>query len=280
MYPQIYLPWGDGIPLGSYRLFMLLFALAVSLGAYLLGRQRGLNAGRLLILIVIVDLSGLLGSRLLYLLSQGGLAALSSDSLFDMHFRYFSVYGGLVMASLLGFIACVIMRLNPWIVADAFTPGLGVGLGFAKIGCFLNGCCFGSVTSLPWGIIYPQGTQAFNYQLFSSSSVFYTNMLPLHPVQIYEALAGFSGAVLCWLTYRYTKKVPGLSLLLLGFWFSAWRWFLFSFRASAIRGALDFQIYPWLYASLLLLMVVIALFRMRQEKTGISELLSIGVIRR
>lgn len=251
---------------------MLFFALCVSLGAYLIGRRQGLNSRRLLVLILVVDISALLGSRLLYLLSHGGISALELSSIFDPRFRFFSVFGGLVLSGLLGFPACLILRLNPWAVADAFTPGLGVGLGLAKVGCFLNGCCFGTVTSLPWGVVYPMGSQAFNYQLLSSAAVFYTSVLPLHPVQLYESLAAFSGAVICWLGYRYTKRVPGLSLLLLGFWFSAWRWLLFGLRAPVIRGVWDFQIYPWLYGSLMLIMVVVAGMRLYQEKLGLADL--------
>ena len=38
---------------------------------------------------------------------------------------------------------------------DIMAIGLMMGLAFGRIGCFLNGCCFGKPTDLPWGIRFP-----------------------------------------------------------------------------------------------------------------------------
>jgi phosphatidylglycerol:prolipoprotein diacylglycerol transferase len=34
-------------------------------------------------------------------------------------------------------------------------PSLALGLFLTRIACFLNGCCFGTVCTLPWGVIFP-----------------------------------------------------------------------------------------------------------------------------
>ena len=47
------------------------------------------------------------------------------------------------------------LGLPMWTVADALTPSLALGTVFGRVGCFLNGCCYGRPTALPWGVIVP-----------------------------------------------------------------------------------------------------------------------------
>lgn len=274
MYPQIVFSWGGVmLTLSSYRLFMGLFALSVSVGGYIFGSRSQLNKKSLLFIIVLVNLAALLGSRLLYLFSQGGFSSLTLARIFDLHFRFFSVYGGLTLAGMLGFAACLILRLNPWVVGDAFAPGLGVGLAFAKTGCFLNGCCFGTVSSLPWSVSFPPGSQAFGYQVMASGMTFFSRTVRLHPVQLYEALAALGGALVCiWVLKKYGPRISGLAILTFTLWFTAWRWWLYGFRASVIRGSLDHQIYPWLYGTLIIIFLILIIVRIRKSKVHLPIL--------
>ena len=52
-------------------------------------------------------------------------------------------YGGLIG----GFICCTIYilkhKLNYWVVSEVCGPVIPIGIAFARLGCFLNGCCFG-----------------------------------------------------------------------------------------------------------------------------------------
>lgn len=274
MYPQILLSWGSlELTLSSYRLFMTLFVLSVSIGGYIVGSRKQLNKKNLVFIILLVNVAALLGSRLLYLFSQGGFSSLTIARIFDLHFRYFSIYGGLTLAGILGLIACLALRLNPWVVGDALSPGLGIGLALAKTGCFMNGCCFGKVSSLPWSVSFPPGSQAFSYQIMASSMTFFSRTASLHPVQLYEALAALAGAVVsAWVLKKYGKEIPGLAILILGLWFTAWRWWLYSLRASVIRGSLDHQIYPWLYGTLIVIFLILILVRIRKSKVHLPVL--------
>jgi phosphatidylglycerol:prolipoprotein diacylglycerol transferase len=44
---------------------------------------------------------------------------------------------------------------------DIIAPCLMIGLAFGRIGCYLNGCCYGELCSLPWGAAFPYGSNAF-----------------------------------------------------------------------------------------------------------------------
>jgi phosphatidylglycerol:prolipoprotein diacylglycerol transferase len=47
---------------------------------------------------------------------------------------------------------------------DALAIGLVVALVFGRIGCFLNGCCYGKPTDLPWGVAFPYGSFSYRSQ--------------------------------------------------------------------------------------------------------------------
>ena len=61
---------------------------------------------------------------------------------------------------------------------DRSIPAVFLGLGIGRIGCFFGGCCFGTPTQLPWGIIYPPG---------HPSRALFANVA-IHPTPIYESL--------------------------------------------------------------------------------------------
>jgi phosphatidylglycerol:prolipoprotein diacylglycerol transferase len=48
---------------------------------------------------------------------------------------------------------------------DVLAIGLVAALMFGRIGCFLNGCCYGRPTDLPWGVSFPYGSYSFRSQI-------------------------------------------------------------------------------------------------------------------
>jgi len=47
---------------------------------------------------------------------------------------------------------------------DVLAIGLVAALVFGRLGCFLNGCCYGKPTDLPWGVRFPYGSFAYQSQ--------------------------------------------------------------------------------------------------------------------
>ncbi|MFA0736594.1 MAG: hypothetical protein OGMRLDGQ_003094, partial [Candidatus Fervidibacter sp.] len=60
-------------------------------------------------------------------------------------------------------------------IADAVAPGLALGHALGRVGCFLNGCCYGLPTTMPWGVRF-------------HNPILGVDTLPSHPTQIYEAI--------------------------------------------------------------------------------------------
>ena len=48
---------------------------------------------------------------------------------------------------------------------DILAVGLMLGLAFGRIGCFLNGCCFGKPTQVPWAVRFPYNSYAYRSQI-------------------------------------------------------------------------------------------------------------------
>ncbi len=128
--------------------------------------------------------------------------------------------GGLVLIGALvgGFVGivafCRYKGLSILKVADLVMPSVFVGVGFGRIGCLLNGCCFGEPCSLPWAIRFPEGSMPF--KSFVEMKMLDPNAawtMPIHPTQIYSSLDGFvEAAILSWFFWRRRRDGEVLAL--------------------------------------------------------------------
>ena len=91
-----------------------------------------------------------------------------------------NLYGGVLLA-IGGTVAyCRWKRLSVLDVFDYFSPTLGLGMAITRIGCFLNGCCFGTPCDLPWAVKFPVGS--IPWTIFGEQH--------LHPSQLYSSAYG------------------------------------------------------------------------------------------
>ena len=180
---------------GIVKSFGLLLALSFAVGMWLSVRRArpyGLAAETVLDLVFVVLVSSLVGVRLFYVLTHLGS--------FDPWYRAFfiwdgglTLYGGVVLA-----IAAVWWQARrrgvPFLViADIFAPGVVLGIGITRIGCFLAGCCFGGACSTGVGVRFPPGSPAWH--VFGDAAV--------HPSQLYASAGGFAVFVLLLLLERW-----------------------------------------------------------------------------
>ena len=67
---------------------------------------------------------------------------------------YGAFFGGVIAAT----IFFIRHRLPPLKFADMIAPSLVLGLALGRIGCFLNGCCYGGMCEYPWAVTFPGNT--------------------------------------------------------------------------------------------------------------------------
>ncbi len=105
-------------------------------------------------------------------------------------------YGGFIGALAAGLIYVRVQKLPTIKLLDAAAPAIVLGEGFTRIGCFLNGCCFGKPTASFLGMKFP---------LNSAAGATFPNQA-IHPTQLYSSLAGFTMfLVALWLERRKLK---------------------------------------------------------------------------
>jgi len=144
---------------------------------------------------VIVDIAfwlflfGMIGARLFYCVEYWGQEIKTIWDALQYWKGGVVYYGGIVG----GTIAFFVYRhfkpfpLRPFL--DVVAPSIAVGTLFGRLGCFLNGCCYGDICQYPWAIAFPRYSPPWGQQV-SLGLIPPTALqsLPVHPTQLYSAL--------------------------------------------------------------------------------------------
>ncbi len=206
-----------GIPVYGYGFFFLIGFVVGGYTATHRAERAGLNGEMLWDLGLWVFFSGVLGARTFYCIQYpervfkdaqgqwlGGLDLITSFVNLKQGGLVF--YGGM-MLGIAGFIMfCRRRKVSPHFIADIAMPSVFVGLGFGRLGCLMNGCCYGDRCDLPWGIQFDQGSVPWD-ALVNRGFLRHTDptTFTMHPTQVYSAINAF---LLAWLTATYFKSRP------------------------------------------------------------------------
>jgi len=117
-------------------------------------------------------------------------------------------YGGLIGASLACILYARFKKIPLFKLADILAPSIPLGYVFGRIGCLMNGCCYGRVCDLPWAVQYPPKSAPAMDHLHQSLIGAGDRSLPVHPSQIYDSLLNLGLYLgLAWMYRR--KKFDG-----------------------------------------------------------------------
>lgn len=168
--PKLAAPHG-GLPIRGYGVMLFSGVVAGSGLSVWRGYRRGLDPNSVLTLVFWGFVPGILGARTFYVVQYWReywkplpgqsfwqtLGAAAWDIL-NLTEGGLVVYGSLI-GGLIGFSAYILRRRLPfWATLDLLAPGMVLGLALGRIGCFLNGCCYGGPCQLPWAVRFPFGT--------------------------------------------------------------------------------------------------------------------------
>lgn len=169
------------VEVGPFTLysFGLLVMLGFGAGIWLaarLARRRGLPGDAFLDAAVVILFASVLGARLLFVALNWQEYAPQLWEAAALWRGGMSFHGGVIAGILAGVIYMRRQRLPVLAMGDAAAPGIALGYAVGRLGCFLNGCCYGGPTDLPWGVHFPGAPPGIDY----------------HPAQIYAALVSLA----------------------------------------------------------------------------------------
>jgi phosphatidylglycerol:prolipoprotein diacylglycerol transferase len=210
-------------------------------------RRYGWSADVIYDISLYILVASLIGSRLLYVIE-------TPDEFIQAPWEVFMIwrgglvyYGGVIAAVIAAIVYLKKHRLSVGKGFDLLVPSLALGHAVGRVGCLLNGCCFGKVSFLPWAIRFPKGSPVYFYQLYVEGSLppGSARSLPVHPTQIYSSIMElFIFVVLA--TYLPRKKFDGQIFWLYILLYGAGRFFVEFFRADnpAVKwlGVLDLSV--------------------------------------
>ena len=162
----------------SIRWYGIMVALAVvTIVLWLLWEvRRGakLSSDTIITAAVVGVPSGVIFSRLLHIIDRWDFYSQNPGLIIG--FEGLTIYGAILGAALGIWIYSRFSHFRFGYFADLVVPGLILAQVLGRVGCTLNGCCYGCETSLPWGIIY---TDAESYAPLG---------IAVQPTQIYEII--------------------------------------------------------------------------------------------
>jgi phosphatidylglycerol:prolipoprotein diacylglycerol transferase len=195
-------------------MMMLACAVALWITAWR-ARREGLQVDAVYELAAWLFLGGVIGARALFVIQHPEFLHSPLDLV--RSWEGGNIFYGCIIGGLSGSLIYWWRRPFPfWAMADAVAPALSVGITFGRLGCFLHGCCYGSVSSLPFplSIRFPAGSHAFYAQVEDGILPHAAACsLPVHPTQLYAAAAGL--LLLAILTHYYPRRRRDGSVMVL-----------------------------------------------------------------
>ncbi len=232
------------------------------LGAWTSARRApraGISSDTVWDLLWVLIVGGIVGARALYVMTywERDFQNQPWSEIFMVHHGGLVFHGGFLVATAAGFVWCSVKKVPGWTMADILAPGLALGHALGRIGCLLNGCCFGRRCEFPWAWHYPKAHETLG--------------MPVHPTQLYEAglCLALAGA-LAWGfgRRRFEGQIFAVYLLAYGVLRSVVELYRGDYPASALTlGFLT----PAHWVSVGILIMGVILYGLRRRYGRISE---------
>ena len=201
--------------------FSVMLVAGAASGVYLSAwraRREKINPDIVFELAVWLLAGGFIGARAYYLIQHPQ----DVHSVWDI-FKVWQggiVFYGCIIGGLVGTLLYRARHPFPfWPMADVVAPALAIGIALGRVGCFFNGCCFGSTCDQPWAVRFPAETLPWLRHLEAGwIGPEAMASLPVHPKQLYAALSGLALLVLLTAYYpRRRRDGEVMALLMIGY---------------------------------------------------------------
>ncbi len=184
-------------PVHSFGVIMIVAFLVGLAIARARAKRLGIDPNKLADMAFWTLIVGILGARVAFILQDLGYYLKHTDELFSWQFAGLTSFGGVIAG--IGFMVFWAKRAG-WpvrLVLDVIGPAGLVMHAIGRVGCLLNGCCYGGVCALPWGIHVDKVP------------------VPMHPAQIYDALMNLAAIpIILWVERKGQSRGQVFALVL------------------------------------------------------------------
>src|SRR5450759_5658369 len=192
-----------GLTVYSYGVFLAIGFIAATLLARYRFSQQYKNPDIILDFVLAAVVGGIIGARLFYVFGHWSEFSGHLNKVFSVNMSGLVFYGGLVFGLGLTLVVGRWKKVKFWTTMDLAGLCLPLALAFGRVGCLLNGCCYGKPTGLPWGITYPVASGIVGAR---------------QPTQIYELLLDLAlFAFIWWKKDSFARAGTAFWLFALGY---------------------------------------------------------------
>lgn len=180
------------IPIHSYGVMLALsFFVGTLIAARYAQRKEGIPEDVYISATMITMVGILIGARIFFIIEHWDEYRRNLLEIFAIWKGGLVLYGGLFGGIVTGILISWRRKIPIGGYFDAGAPSIALGLFFTRIGCFLNGCCYGKPTTSPFGVSFPEGSYAYIKHLREGLISPHSNFsLPVHPTELYESFGG------------------------------------------------------------------------------------------
>jgi phosphatidylglycerol---prolipoprotein diacylglyceryl transferase len=168
MHPQFFRIPFLNMPIYGYGLMMVFAFLGCQWLAGYLAKRRGYDPEVFVNATLIALIVGVIGSRMSHVLENWSDFTRPELSIWQNLWNMVNIrsggltfYGGLILAAPAVAFYFVYKKIPLRAAMDLSAPCITLGLAIGRIGCFLNGCCYGAQCTLPWAVEFPYGSNAY-----------------------------------------------------------------------------------------------------------------------
>ena len=241
-----------GLKLPAYGFMLTVGILSAFLLYHFLRKHSSISEDDHYSAMIVILLSGLAGSKLLFWIVELDTIIKDPSFLKESLTSGFVYYGAFIGALIGVFVFTKIKKQSFFDYMDLYCPGIALGQGFGRIGCFLAGCCYGAPTDSACSVVFPAG-------IGSAAPA----GIPLIPTQLYES--AFCFILAAFLSYVYIKeKRLGTTLGFYCVLYSIWRFVIEFFRYDerGTVGTLSTSQFISIFTALLGILLLVFLKKM------------------
>ncbi|MCK4776747.1 MAG: prolipoprotein diacylglyceryl transferase [Actinomycetia bacterium] len=165
----------------SYGFFLALAFLAVLIIGRKELQRKGHDADLMYDLVLWTAVGGIIGARIFYVAYNWDVFTVAPIEALFLWNGGLALYGGIIGSITAVLILVYVKNLQFGMVADIAGICAPLGIAIGRIGCLFNGCCYGRITSKPWGLIFPE-----------------IDNFTRHPTQIYEIIYALAIFAFIW----------------------------------------------------------------------------------